>query len=82
MINSAMGSTAIEKKSVDTFYLAQYDASVIFKRGADKSVTEVSIIVQGMELVGKKETAAAPGSSNELKKEELYEIIWAEKQNR
>jgi hypothetical protein len=81
MINSAMGSTAIEKKSVDTFYLAQYDASVIFKRGADKSVTEVAIIVQGMELVGKKETAAAPGSSNELKKEELYEIIWAEKQN-
>jgi hypothetical protein len=47
----------------------------------DKSVTEVAIIVQGMELVGKKETAAAPGSSNELKKEELYEIIWAEKQN-
>jgi hypothetical protein len=41
----------------------------------------VAIIVQGMELVGKKETAAAPGSSNELKKEELYEIIWAEKQN-
>ena len=82
MINSAMGSTAIEKKSVDTFYLAQYDASVIFKRGADKSVTEVAIIVQGMELVGKKEIAAAPGSSNELKKEELYEIIWAEKQNR
>ena len=82
MINSAMGSTVIEKKSVDTFYLAQYDASVIFKRGADKAVIEIAIMVQGMELVGKKETAAAPGSSNELKKEELFEIIWAEKQNR
>ena len=81
MLNSAMGSTAIEKKAIDTFYLAQYDASVIFRRGTDKAVVEVAILVQGMELVGKKETAAAPGSSNELKKEELYEIIWAEKQN-
>lgn len=83
MINSAMGSTPIEKKGVDTFYLAQYDASVIFKRGTDKTVTEVTIMVQGMELVGKKEVAAAaPGSPNAIKKEELYETIWAEKLNR
>ena len=83
MINSAMGSTPIEKKGVDTFYLAQYDASVIFKRGTDKAVTEIAIMVQGMELVGKKEVAAAaPGSPNAIKKEELYEIIWAEKLNR
>ena len=79
MINSAMGSTPIEKKGVDTFYLAQYDASVIFKRGADKSVIELSIMVQGMELVGKKEAAAAPGSPNVMKREELFETIWAEK---
>lgn len=80
MINSAMGSTPIEKKGVDTFYLAQYDASVIFKRGTDKAVTEIAIMVQGMELVGKKEVAAAaPGSPNAIKKEELYETIWAEK---
>ena len=83
MINSAMGSTPIEKKGVDTFYLAQYDASVIFKRGTDKAVTEIAIMVQGMELVGKKEVAAAaPGSPNAIKKEELYETIWAEKLNR
>lgn len=83
MINSAMGSTPIEKKGVDTFYLAQYDASVIFKRGTDKAVTEIAILVQGMELVGKKEVAAAaPGSPNAIKKEELYETIWAEKLNR
>lgn len=81
MLNSAMGSTAIEKKGVDTFYLAQYDASVIFKRGADKSVSEIAILVQGMELVGKKEVAAsAPGTPNAIKKEELYEIFWEEKQ--
>jgi len=83
MINSAMGSTPIEKKGVDTFYLAQYDASVIFKRGTDKSVTEIAILVQGMELVGKKEVAAtASGTPNAIKKEELFETIWAEKLNR
>ena len=82
VINSAMGSTPIEKKGVDTFYLAQYDASVIFKRGTDKAVTELAIMVQGMELVGKKEAAAAPGSPNAFKQEELYETIWAEKQNK
>ena len=82
MLNSAMGSTAIEKKGVDTFYLAQYDASVIFKRGTDKSVTEIAILVQGMELVGKKEVAAtASGTPNAIKKEELFETIWAEKLN-
>jgi hypothetical protein len=82
MLNSAMGSTAIEKKAIDTFYLAQYDASVIFRRGTDKAVIEVAILVQGMELVGKKEAAAAPGSPNAMKQEELYETIWAEKQNK
>lgn len=82
MINSAMGSTPIEKKGVDTFYLAQYDASVIFKRGTDKSVTEIAILVQGMELVGKKEVAtAATNTPNAIKKEELFETIWAEKLN-
>lgn len=82
MLNSAMGSTAIEKKAIDTFYLAQYDASVIFRRGTDKAVVEVAILVQGMELVGKKEAATASGTPNELKKEELFETIWAEKQNK
>ena len=83
MINSAMGSTPIEKKGVDTFYLAQYDASVIFKRGTDKTVTEIAIMVQGMELVGKKEVAAAAsGTPNAIKKEELFETIWAEKLNK
>lgn len=82
MINSAMGSTPIEKKGVDTFYLAQYDANVIFKRGTDNSVKEVAIMVQGMELVGVKEAAAAPGAPNAMKQEEFFETIWAEKQNR
>jgi hypothetical protein len=66
VINSAMGSTALEKKGVDSFYLATYDALVIFKRKEGKSVESISIFVQGMELVGKKEGAVA------LKEEELY----------
>jgi hypothetical protein len=65
VINSAMGSTTLEKKGVDTFYLAAYDALVVFKRAADKNVESVSIAVQGMELVGKKEVAAAAAATKE-----------------
>ncbi|MEN9697432.1 MAG: hypothetical protein RLZ56_853 [Bacteroidota bacterium] len=66
VINSAMGSTPLEKKGVDTFYLAAYDALVVFKRAADKNVESVSIAVQGMELVGKKEaTASLVGTKEE-----------------
>lgn len=70
VINSAMGSTPLEKKGVDTFYLAQYDALVVFKRAADKSVESLSIAVQGMELVGKKEAAASIAGT----KEEEFQI--------
>jgi hypothetical protein len=66
IVNSAMGSTAIEKKGTDTFYLAQYDASVVFKRDASNVVTEVAIMVQGMELVGKKEAVPSVATKEEL----------------
>ena len=75
VINSAMGSTPLEKKGVDSFYLATYDALVIFKRADGKSVASISIFVQGMELVGKKE--ASPVA---LKEDEFYTTLWA-KQN-
>jgi hypothetical protein len=65
VINSAMGSTPLEKKGVDTFYLAAYDALVIFKRSADKGVESVSIAVQGMELVGTKEAASSIAGTKE-----------------
>jgi hypothetical protein len=67
VINSAMGSTTLEKKGIDSFYLATYDALVIFKRKEGNTVESVSIFVQGMELVGKKE-----GGAVALKEEELY----------
>ena len=75
VINSAMGSTQLEKKGVDSFYLATYDALVIFKRKDGKSVESVSILVQGMELLGRKE--ASPVA---LKEDEFYVKYWA-KQN-
>jgi ABC-type Na+ efflux pump permease subunit len=78
VINSAMGSTTLEKKGTDTFYLAQYDALVIFKRAADKTVESVSIAVQGMDLIGKKESGA---SLTGLKEEEFQLQIWADKVN-
>ncbi len=74
VLNSAMGSTPIEKKGVDTFYLAAYDGLIVFKRNATtKSVEAVAVIVQGMELVGKKDTAVA------LKEDDFYSSIWADK---
>lgn len=75
VINSAMGSTMLEKKGIDSFYLATYDALVIFKRKDDKSVESVSILVQGMELLGRKE--ASPVA---LKEDEFYATYWL-KQN-
>lgn len=71
VINSAMGSTPISKKGVDTFYLAAYDANVIFKRNANNQIIELTIAVQGMDLKGKKEEAPTPSSG----KEEVMELL-------
>ncbi len=81
VINSAMGSTPLEKKGVDTFYLAAYDALVIFKRSADKGVESVSIAVQGMELVGTKESASSIAGIKEeevtlMNKEMVFSKKW------
>ena len=73
-INSAMGSTPLEKKGVDTFYLAAYDAPIIFKRGAGNAVETLTIIVQGMELTAKRAAA-----SYAIKQEDFYAKVWANK---
>ena len=77
IINSAMGSTPLEKKGVDSFYLAAYDALVIFKRDANKAVESIGINVQGMELLGKRIAA----SSIALMEDNYYEKLWANKLN-
>lgn len=75
VINSAMGSTALEKKGVDTFYLAAYEAIVIFKRDGNNLVEAIGINVQGVELIGKKAAA-----SSALKQDFYFEDqIWANK---
>jgi hypothetical protein len=76
VINSAMGSTPLEKKGVDSFYLAQYDALVIFKRKEGKSVETISIFVQGTELVGKKESGAIA-----IKEDEFYATFFTKQNN-
>jgi len=75
-VSSAMGSFMLEKKGVDTFYLAAYDALVIFKRASNKSVESVSISVQGMELVG---TKVGASSMVGTKEEELHMELLQEK---
>jgi ABC-type Na+ efflux pump permease subunit len=75
-VSSPMGSFTLEKKGVDTFYLAAYDGLVIFKRDANKSVESVTFVVQGMELVGTKEAASLTSGNKE---EEFHYQIWAEK---
>jgi len=75
VINSAMGSTMLEKKGVDSFYLAPYDALVIFKRKEGKTVESISIFVQGTELVGKRE--ASPVAF----KEDAFYAAFFSKQN-
>jgi len=77
IINSAMGSVPLEKKGVDTFYLAAYDALVVFKRDANKAVESLSINVQGMDLIGKKVASEAIA----IKEEDFYSQIWADKNN-
>ena len=69
--NSAMGTFQLEKKGTDTFYLAAYDASVIFKRTSNQTVESVSIFVQGMELIGKKMSTAFA-----IKEEDIYTTMW------
>jgi hypothetical protein len=76
VINSAMGSTVLEKKGVDSFYLANYDALVIFKRKDGKMVESISILVQGMELLGRKESSPVA-----LKEDEFYAALWAKQNN-
>lgn len=76
IINSAMGSSSLEKKGVDSFYLATYDALVIFKRKEGNAIESVSIFVQGMELVGKKEAGAVA-----LKEDEFYVTFWDKHHN-
>ena len=75
-INSAMGATPLERKGVDTFYLAAYDAPIIFKRGSNNAVETLTIVVQGMEL-----TAKRAATTYAIKEEDFFAKVWANKNN-
>jgi hypothetical protein len=49
---------------------------VIFKRKDGKMVESISILVQGMELVGRKESSPVA-----LKEDEFYAALWAKQNN-
>jgi hypothetical protein len=53
-MTSAMGSTNLQNQGGDNFYLNEYGAPVIFRRGSNGVVDSVYIQVQGIELFGKK----------------------------
>ena len=59
-ITSAMGNATIEQTSVDSFKMDYMDGLVIFSRdSATGKISGLSIFVQGMEMVAKKEEASA-----------------------
>ncbi len=72
---SSVGSFPLEKKGVDTFYLAAYDALVVFKRDGNSIVESVGINVQGMELIGKKAATSSAFKQDNY----LEDQIWANK---
>jgi formylmethanofuran dehydrogenase subunit D len=53
-MTSAMGSTNLQNKGGDNFYLNEYGAPVIFKRDSNNVIDSIYISVQGIELFGKK----------------------------
>ena len=76
VVNSAIVTAALEKRGVDSFYLAQFNALVIFKRKDGKMVESVTIFALGTELVGRKESSPVA-----LKEDEFYSALWAKQNN-
>ena len=56
---SAMGSVVLQKTGVDQYFIADYQAPVIFKRDSNKKVIGLSISVSGMVLEAVKVEAAS-----------------------
>ena len=56
---SAMGSVVLQKTGEDQYYIADYQAPVIFKRDSNRKVIGLSISVSGMVLEAVKVEAAS-----------------------
>src|SRR5574343_696541 len=60
VMNSAAGSSTLEKTGEDTYVITQFQGTAKFTRNDSKVVTGVTILAMGYELVGTKETNAVP----------------------
>lgn len=58
MMNSAAGSSTLEKSGEDVYVITQFQGTAKFTRNDSKVVTGVTILAMGYELVGTKETAS------------------------
>lgn len=58
MMNSAAGSSTLEKSGEDVYVITQFQGTAKFTRNDGKVVTGVTILAMGYELVGTKETAS------------------------
>ena len=60
VMNSAAGSSTLEKSGEDIYVITQFQGTAKFTRNDSKVVTGVTILAMGYELVGTKETNAVP----------------------
>lgn len=60
VMNSAAGSSTLEKSGEDVYVITQFQGTAKFTRNDSKVVTGVTILAMGYELVGTKETNASP----------------------
>ena len=60
VMNSAAGSSTLEKTGEDTYVITQFQGTAKFTRNDSKVVTGVTILAMGYELVGTKEINAVP----------------------
>lgn len=58
VMNSAAGSSTLEKSGEDVYVITQFQGTAKFTRNESKVVTGVTILAMGYELVGTKEPVA------------------------
>lgn len=70
VISTSMGDAVLDQLGADSFHMSYQDGTILFKRGDDKKVNQILIMVSGTTLDGKK-AVAAKGTA--LRKEEIEE---------
>lgn len=63
MMNSAAGSSTLEKSGEDVYIITQFQGTAKFTRNDSKVVTGVTILAMGYELVGTKEPASTKATA-------------------